>query len=33
MVDRDDKVLAPGVSAGSFDAQGRLTQMVGFFDA
>ena len=33
MVDRDDKVLSPGVSAGTFDAQGRLAQMVGFFQA
>lgn len=33
MVDRDGKVLSPGVSAGLFDAQGKLQQMVGFFDA
>lgn len=33
MVDRDDKVLSPGVSTGIFDAQGKLQQMVGFFDA
>lgn len=32
MIDRDDKVLSPGVSAGTFDAQGRLAQMVGFFE-
>jgi SnoaL-like domain len=33
LVARDGKVLSPGVSAGAFDAQGRLQQMVGFFDA
>lgn len=33
LVGRDDTVLSPGVSAGTFDAQGRLVQMVGFFDA
>lgn len=33
MVDREGKVLSPGVSAGVFDAQGRLAQMTGFFDA
>lgn len=33
MVGGDGKVLSPGVSAGMFDAQGRLLQMVGFFDA
>lgn len=32
MVDRDNKVLSPGASAGDCDAQGRLTRMVGFFD-
>lgn len=33
MVDRNDKVLSPGVSAGTFDEQGRLAQMVGSFEA
>lgn len=32
MVDREGVVLLPGVSAGLFDAQARLQQMVGFFD-
>jgi hypothetical protein len=32
MVDHDNKVLSPGVSAGNFDAMGRLVQMVGFFE-
>lgn len=33
MIDREGQVLSPGVSAGVFDAQGRLAQMTGFFDA
>lgn len=33
MVDREGNVLSPGVSAGVFDAQERLAQMTGFFDA
>lgn len=33
MVDRQGKIVSPGVSAGIFDGHGRLLQMVGFFDA
>lgn len=33
MVDAGGAVLSPGCSAGTFDAQQRLVQMVGFFDA
>lgn len=33
MVGADNTILSPGVSAGTFDSEGRLLQMVGFFGA